>query len=147
MSVSSELQDLANLCQVSAQQNLSLLIAMGLRPDEPAAAAAWTLGQSRLRGQIDRLTALAIELSGQAVVTGLAAANEDLSRLQGITDKAALKIKQIAEISHSLTVVGAVLDLGLAVLTLAGGPTPANALSLAEKAKALLALLQDGADD
>lgn len=146
MSLNSELQDLADLCQVSAQRNLSFLIAMGPRPADGAAAAAWDLGQSRLRGQIDRLTTSAIELSGLAVVTGLETANEDLASLRGVTKAASDRIKQIQTISQALTIVGAVLDVGLAVMTLAAGPTPANGLALLQKAGDLRALVEAAAE-
>lgn len=147
MTLASELQDLADLCQASAQQNLSLLIGMGPRPTDPAGKAAWDLGQSRLRGQIDRLTALAIELSGHAVVAGLQTANEDFASLQDVTKAAAERIKQIAKISDALTIVGAVLDLGLAVLTLAAGPSPANAVALVKKAGDLKKLIEAAAEE
>src|SRR4051812_26007163 len=120
MPLATNLQALADLCEAAAHQNLAAIIALGPRPADPAAAAGWDQSQARLKGQLDRLTALSVTLAAEAVIEGLAAAGEDLTAIAAVTAKAKDRIADIKKISNLLSAVGAVLDLGLAVVTLAG---------------------------
>ena len=137
MSLETNLQALAELCEASAHQNLTAIIALGPRPTDAAAAGAWDETQGRLKGRMDRLTALSVSLAGEAVVQALAAAGQDLSAITAVTAKARKRIADIKKISAVLSAVGAVLDLGLAVVTLAGAPTADGLEDVVRKAKAL----------
>lgn len=142
MSLSNDLQALADASEEAAQRNLSLLIALGPRPADPLAAGVWDLSQARLKGQVDRLTALAVQLSGHAVIAGLAEVEPEIAKIRDVTDETRREIAKIKDVSRALTIFGAVLDVGLAVVSLASGPTVANVSALAAKAKALKTALE-----
>ena len=138
MSVSDDLQNLADLDEVAAHKALSAQFALGPRPDAPPVAVTlWKQQTSALQGQIQSLTAQAVQLSAQSVIDALAGNADDISQIQTVIADAKTAVALIAEISKLLTTVGHILDLGLAVLALAAAPSPAAAKTLFEKGETL----------
>ena len=149
MTVKTDLQALADLCEAAAQQNVAQVIALGPRPaDGTPAAAAWDHTQKRLKDQTDHLNAMAVELSAKAVVQALAGATDDLAAVGAVTKDAQAQIAKIKRVSDLLSTVGAVIDLGMAVLAVAGDPANgANLGALVKKLQALQAAIKQSAGD
>src|SRR4051794_2693256 len=102
MDESEFLSDVAKLCNASAQADLNQLLALGVKPTDPAAAALWEQQDTRLRGQIQSLTALAPKLAAESVLVGLATLQGDLDSLTQITKDAQQRIAHIRQVSNLL---------------------------------------------
>lgn len=138
MSTANDLQNLADLAALAAHEVLDRLLRLGPRPTDSSGAMLWDQTETRLRGQMNSLTALASKLSASAILIALKGAHADLSDIKAATDQAKRRIAEIKEVSEFLTGLARVLDLGLAVLTLAAAPSPATALALKKAAEKLL---------
>ena len=138
MSVATDIQALANAHSTGAHEALDSLIALGPRPTAPPAAAQqWDQSKEDLQKKIDDLTASAIKLSAQAVVTALADSEDALTGLKAAADQAAARIKQIKDLSNLLTTLAAVVDVGVAVLALAAAPSVTTGKAVVDKIQAL----------
>jgi uncharacterized BrkB/YihY/UPF0761 family membrane protein len=146
MSATQDILDLAELHSACADKADKKQQALGPRPAAPPeAAAAWDKANADLQNQINDLTAQANNLAAQAVLTALAGADAELEGLKDATALAKLRLKHIRELSDLLSTLGAVLDVGVAILALATAPTPEAAMKVADKIKAL-AKAADGGD-
>jgi hypothetical protein len=138
MSVADNIQALADLCGTAAHELLDAMIGLGPRTADPDPAAhAWDQTRASLQGQMDQLTALATQLSSEAVLAALAAQQDAIDRLAGVTDRAETEIKRIQDASKLLSTAARILDVGLAVLTLASAPSVASVKALIGDIRAL----------
>jgi hypothetical protein len=137
MSAADVLQDLADLCHSAAHQALDAMADLGPKPADAAAAHAWEQSRAQLQDQMNSLSAMAVKLSSEAVVSALDAAGADLDELKHVTQDAEDEIKKIKQVSDMITRAAQVLDVGLAVLALAAAPSVSAASTLAAKVQTL----------
>jgi hypothetical protein len=124
MSISSDLTDVASLCNTSAQIALGLMLGMGPRPTDPAQGLLWDQQTTRLQGTLNSLTALVSKLTADSVIAGLQNYTNEMDTVSNISKSAEDRIKSINNISNALTKIANVLDLGLAIVAAAAAPSP-----------------------
>lgn len=131
----SVLLDFAALCNQAADALSDQISDLGPKPNDPVAAAAWSMKLQRLNGQINSLTRIAIQDSAQAVLDALDVEQPCLDDLAKVTAGAEQRVKQIEHVAALLTTVSRILDVGLAILSTA--QDPANLPSLITAVSAL----------
>ncbi|MFL6844118.1 MAG: hypothetical protein ACJ8ER_04475 [Allosphingosinicella sp.] len=132
MATTDDLHELARLCNAAARAASAAIDRLGPRPDDPAQAEAWRAHADRLNAQVGRLTGLAGTFADLAVSASLDAAWPQLERLREATATAEERIARMAAISDAAKKIAQVVDLGIAVLALAAGPSPAGAVGVVQ---------------
>jgi len=77
------------------------------------------------------------KLAAASILTSLKKQTDALAKVGQVSRDAEKKIKQIAKVSDLLITLSKVLDLGLAVLTAAAGPTAASLTAVLDASTAL----------
>jgi len=137
MSVTTDISALQNLCMTSARCTLDQLLDLGPKPDDTVRALLWEQQTTRLQGQLNSLTAMNSKLAAASILTSLKKQTDALAKVGQVSRDAEKKIKQIAKVSDLLITLSKVLDLGLAVLTAAAGPTAASLTAVLDASTAL----------
>ncbi|WP_377295872.1 hypothetical protein [Rhizobium sp. SGZ-381] len=123
MSVSGDLDDLADFYAQCAQQALKVKLKLGPKPRDEAGALLWEQQVTRLQGQINSFSALVSKLTAAAVLASLQDYAVEIQQVAKVAKAAKAKIAGIERVSALLTTLAAVLDLGLAVLAAAATPS------------------------
>lgn len=131
MTINDDLNFAADLCANAADAAVDKLISLGPRPSDAAAAAAWDAHDAILKNKISTLNNLSSSISAMIVSNTLQSVWPDLVTLGNVTASAEENIKSIADISKAMVSIASVITFGVAVITVATQPTPANAGSMA----------------
>lgn len=126
MTVATDLGRVADLCATGAKQTLSAILALGPKPEAPVEEHLWEQQTTRLKNQLDSLSALNSKLTAASVIAGLQNYAADLVQVGQMSKGAQAKIKKINDISDLLTKLAKVLDLGLALLAASAAPSAAT---------------------
>ena len=137
MSVADDLDRVTALCKTAAKRTLAERLELGPKPEDPGLALLWEQESTRLRGQMDSLSALVSKLTAAAIIEGLKDFEGELQEIGRVTERAEERIAQIEEVSELLSKVSKVLDLGTALLAAAAAPSPATIRALVEAGKAV----------
>ena len=70
MSITKDLGSVADMCTVGAKQTLSMMLALGPKPQGDTQALLWEQQTTRLQGQLNSLTALNSKLTAESVIEG-----------------------------------------------------------------------------
>lgn len=141
MAISDDLDQVAELCRTGAKHTLNVMLALGPKPDDPAAGLHWEQQMTRLQGQLNSLSALVSKLTAAAVLNGLAGFGAELASIGAVAKDAETKINAVNEVSELLTKLAKVLDLGLALLAASAAPSVASIAAAVAAGKAVAASL------
>lgn len=139
MSVAEDLDRVAELCKAGARRSLDARLALGPKPDDPGQALLWEQDSTRLRGQMDSLSALVSKLTAAAIIEGLKDFEDELQEIGRVSEEAERRIAEVEEVSELLTRVAKILDLGTALLAAAAAPSPATIKRVVDAGKAVKA--------
>ena len=141
MTTQSDLEALAVLCDLAADAAVDRLIGLGPRPSAPDSAATWDAQDALLKNKISTLNNLSSSLSALIVQQALQKVWPALDALSEVTASAQASIARIHEIAKTMAAIAAVINLGVAAVTLATQPTAGNATGLVNAFKNLKATL------
>jgi hypothetical protein len=127
MALPDDLNSAATLCANAAAATTIQLIGLGARPIDPAAATKWDRQDTQLKNNISELNNLSSGISASIVSNALQAIWPNLQTLSVVTASAQADITAIKDISEAMSKIASIITFGVAVVTLAGAPTPANA--------------------
>jgi hypothetical protein len=130
MAAELDLKTIEALCQAGADAALDMLIGLGPRPLDPAAATAWDAQGALLKGRVSMLTNMASSIGSTIVVQALQNVWPKLEALGQVTTSAKASIAKISEINKTLSAIASIVNFGTATITLVAQPTPANASGL-----------------
>lgn len=137
MSIADDLDRVAELCKTGARRSLDARLALGPKPEDPGQALLWEQESTRLRGQMDSLSALVSKLTAAAIIEGLRDFEHELQEIGRVSEEAERRIAEVEQVSDLLTKVSKILDLGTALLAAAAVPSPATIMGVIEAGKAV----------
>lgn len=140
MHAEESLDDMAELCKACAKSALSQLLELGPKPSADAEALLWEQTATRLQGQINSFSALVTRLTALAVIEGIRPYQKQIEAISEASAHARTVMEQVVNVSDLLTKLARILDLGLAILTVAANPSLAAAASLATAAESVKAI-------
>lgn len=127
MTASTDLKSMETLCDSAADAALDLLIGLGARPTDPAAAATWDAQDALLKNKISTLNNLASSIGATIVVQGLEDVWPQLDALQQAAAAAQANIARIGEINKALATLATVINVATAAITVITQPSVDNA--------------------
>ena len=117
-----DLETLAKVYLAAANDATDRMIALGLRPDDPAAVGLWQMRLDRFYSQstsLRRIGATLNDLDAQAQLDALA---DKLALIKKSTAKAEDTIKTIESIDAAMTKIAKLIALGSAIVTFVANP-------------------------
>jgi len=130
MLASTNLKLTETLCEESADAAMNLLIGLGARPSDAAAAATWDTQDALLKNKIATLTNLASSTGAAIVVKALDDVWPNLDGLDQVTSSAEGSIAKIKDINKALVAIASVINFATAAITVITQPTTSNANKL-----------------
>ena len=130
MLASTNLKLTETLCEESADAAMNLLIGLGARPRDAAAAATWDTQDALLKNKIATLTNLASSTGAAIVVKALDDVWPNLDGLDQVTSSAEGSIAKIKDINKALVAIASVINFATAAITVITQPTTSNANKL-----------------
>jgi hypothetical protein len=127
MTASTDLKSMETLCDNAADAALDLLIGLGARPTDSAAAATWDAQDALLKNKISTLNNLGSSIGATIVAQALEQVWPQLDALEQATAAAQASTAKIDEINKALVTLAAVINFATAAITLITQPSVDNA--------------------
>jgi hypothetical protein len=130
MTISDDLNAASTLCANAADAAGDKLSALGARPTDMKAAAAWDAQAGSLRQNISKLNNLSSSISALIVVKELQSVWPELDQLNQVTASAQSDLVAIADTTKVILALATVINFGNAIVTLVAQPNLTSASAL-----------------
>ncbi len=135
MTASTDLELMETLCEDMAHAGVGLLLGLGGRPADPAAAATWDAQDALLKNKTSTLVNLASSIGSTIVAEALEQVWPQLDALQQVTAAAQANIAKIDQINKALVTLASVINFATAAAALITQPSVDNAGKLVKAFK------------